>query len=354
MKNPISNPRLALASLAYLLAATLLPATSVNAAQPRIKVGYNTDDLERAKLIGFDYAELLVKNFTALDDEKFAAFLAKHKEVGLPTPVGNNFIPAELKLVGPDVDVPKQTAFVNKAFDRAQQLGVKVVVLGSGAARKYPDGFSPDVAWSQLVDFARRIAPEAQKRGIVITVEPLQKGETNTINTAAEGLRWVQAVNHPSFQLMVDFYHLSLEKEDPAILLTAKKNIKHLHIANPYLRKFPMSADEFDYSVFFATLKKSGYTGGLTIEGKADKFESDAPRSLAFLKAAVANGLKAPSGPTPPPTPAPRAPTPVAAAAPGAPMAKDPKAAPVPGKVPAAKRTPAPPSMPEKVQKRGI
>src|SRR3954468_23494117 len=264
MTNSLCLRRLPFALLVSVVGMTVLAfAPSLQAAQPKIKIGYNTDDVEKAKSFGFDYAELLVKNFTALSDEDFAKFLQKHKAVGLPTPVGNNFIPVELKLVGPEVDKDKQMAFVKKAFERAQKLGLKVVVLGSGAARKVPDGFSADEAWKQLVDFAKRIAPEAKKRGIVVTVEPLQKGETNTINTAAEGLKWVQAVNHPNFQLMVDFYHLSLEKEDPSILVTAKKNIKHLHIANPYLRRFPMSSDEFDYSVFFGTLKKSGYQGGL-------------------------------------------------------------------------------------------
>jgi D-psicose/D-tagatose/L-ribulose 3-epimerase len=312
MTNTLSLRRIAFSLLVSVLGLAVLTPSSVRAAQPKIKIGYNTDDVEKAKSFGFDYAELLVKNFTALSDEDFAKFLQKHKAVGLPTPVGNNFIPVELKLVGPEVDKGKQMEFVKKAFDRAQKLGLKVVVLGSGAARKVPDGFSADEAWSQLVDFAKRIAPEAKKRGIVVTVEPLQKGETNTINTAAEGLKWVQAVNHPSFQLMVDFYHLSLEKEDPAILLTAKKNIKHLHIANPYLRRFPMSSDEFDYSVFFGNLKKSGYQGGLTIEGKTEKLDEEAPKSLAFLRGAVSAGVKPPSGPTPPATPAPRAPAPAA------------------------------------------
>jgi D-psicose/D-tagatose/L-ribulose 3-epimerase len=306
--------RLSLATLLTAALALLGAAPPARAAAPsaKIKIGYNTDDLEKAKGFGFDYAELLVKNFTALSDEDFAKFLEKHKAVGLPTPVGNNFIPAELKLVGPEVDKDKQMEFVKKAFERAQKLGLKVVVLGSGAARKVPDGFSADEGWKQLVDFGKRVAAEAKKRGLVVTVEPLQKGETNTINTAAEGLKWVQAVNHPSFQLMVDFYHLSLEKEDPAILVTAKKNIKHLHIANPYLRRFPMSSDEFDYSVFFATLKKTGYQGGLTIEGKTDKLDEEAPKALAFLRTAVSTGVKPPSGPTPPATPAPRAPAPAA------------------------------------------
>jgi D-psicose/D-tagatose/L-ribulose 3-epimerase len=273
------------------------------AAGSKITIGYNTDDLEKAKKTGFDYAEVLVRNFARLSDEEFAKLLEKHKAAGLPTPVGNNFIPMELKMVGPEIDKDKQLEYVRKAFERGQKLGLKIIVLGSGAARKVPDNFSKDEAWKQ-------IAPEAKKRGIVVAVEPLQTKETNTINTAAEGLKWVKAVNHPNFQLMVDFYHLSLEKEDPAILVTAKNNIKHIHIANPNGRKFPLSSDEYDYSAFFAALKKSKYQGGISIEGRTSDYENEAPKALAFLRAAAESGVKPPATPPPAPTTGAQAPTP--------------------------------------------
>lgn len=96
-------------------AVALLAAAAVaQAAAPKIKIGANTDDVEKAKKAGFDYAELLVKNFTKLSDEEFAKFQEKHKAVGLPTPVGNNFIPAELKLVGPEVDKDKQMEWLRR------------------------------------------------------------------------------------------------------------------------------------------------------------------------------------------------------------------------------------------------
>jgi len=53
-----------------------------------VAIGYCTDDLERAKAAGFDYAELGVRNFTALGEDAFRALLAKKKTVGLPTPSG--------------------------------------------------------------------------------------------------------------------------------------------------------------------------------------------------------------------------------------------------------------------------
>ena len=283
--------------LPIMIALTLV--SSVAVAAPKVTIGSAGEDLAKAKAAGFDYVEVGVRNFARLDDAKWAEYQAKHKAIGIPTPVANNFIPTEIKVVGPDIDKAKQDQYVTQAFDRAKVLGIKTIVFGSGGARKVPDGFSQDEAWKQLVEFAKRIAPLAKKRGIVVAVEPLQKKETNIINTAAEGLKWVKAVNHPNFQLMVDFYHLSLESEDPQILIDAKRNIKHIHIANPAGRRFPLSADEFDYSKFFTALKKSGYKGGVSVEGRSDDYVTEAPKAVAFLRTAVTEGVKPPAGPTP-------------------------------------------------------
>jgi sugar phosphate isomerase/epimerase len=81
---------------------------------------------------------------------------------------------------------------VHKALTRLSALGTEIVVFGSGAS------------------------------GITIAIEPLRKQETN-INTAAEGLDLVAAIDDPNFQLMIDFYHLASEHEDPAIVLKAKR-----------------------------------------------------------------------------------------------------------------------------------
>ena len=115
---------------------------------------------------------------------------------------------------------------------RLSTLGVEVLVFGSGGARRVPDGFDRGQAWTQLVDFSRRAADAARPYKITVAIEPLRQQETNIINTAAEGLELVNAVNHPNFQLMIDFYHLASEHEDPAIVLEAKDHC-HLHVANP-------------------------------------------------------------------------------------------------------------------------
>jgi len=280
-----------------LLASTGVPAAATargaepGTAESRLAIGYCTDDLEKAKASGFDYAELGVRNFTALPDEDFARLLDRRKAVGLETPVGFLFLPTDLKVVGPDVDESREMSYVAKAFHRAQRLGIGTIVFGSGPARRVPDGFPRERAFEQLVSFAKRISPDARAHGIVLAVEAQRKEETNLINTTAEALDWVQAVDDPNFQVMVDFYHLATEKEDPAVLLKAKR-IAHVHFANPVGRVFPRDPGEYGYSRFFEVLRQIGYQGRISLEARTDDLGADAPKAIAFLRAALAPSVR--------------------------------------------------------------
>jgi sugar phosphate isomerase/epimerase len=276
------------------------PTDLMSARPPRLAVGYCTDDLEKAKAAGFDYVELGVRNFVRLSEDDFARFVERHRAAGIPTPTGYMFLPGELKVVGPAIDEKRQLEYVRSAFARAARLGIELIVYGSGPTRTAPDGFSKDEAFRQLVAFAKRIAPEARKHGIVVAVEPLRRQEANLINTLAEALRWVEAVDHPSFQLTADIYHLAEEKEDPAILLKAGKRIRHVHFANPSGRVFPLARDEYDYAAFFRNLHEIGYTGRISIEARTEHFDADAPRAIEFLRDALVPEVTGPGAATSP------------------------------------------------------
>jgi len=259
------------------------------AAQNRpIQVGFCTPlaNLEAAKAAGFDYVELSTSEIAGLSDADFDRALNRIRQVGLPVPASNLFLPAALKVTGPAIDRDQQLAYVRKAFARLQQIGITVVVFGSGGARLVPDGFSKEQAFQQLVEFGRRIAPEARAHGITVAVEPLRPQETNIINSAAEGLDLVNAINDPNFQLMVDFYHLASVKEDPAIILRARDHIRHLHMANPEGRIFPRTPTEYDYQPFFAALRTIGYSGRISVEASTKDLPGDAPPAIALLRSA--------------------------------------------------------------------
>jgi sugar phosphate isomerase/epimerase len=86
--------------------------------------------------------------------------------------------------------------------------------------------------------------------------------------------------------MIIDYYHLREENEDPQILEVAKHEIVHLHFANPKGRVWPHSLEEDDhYAAFFRTLKKINYSGGISIEGQGS-FEKDGTASREFFRQA--------------------------------------------------------------------
>jgi D-psicose/D-tagatose/L-ribulose 3-epimerase len=254
----------------------------------RVQVGFCTGlkGLDAAKAAGFEYVELATSEIAALSDADYESTVARIGQLGISTPAANLFLPATLKVTGPDVDRDEQARYVRKAFERLSRIGIGLVVFGSGGARRVPDGFDRQAAFAQLVDFGRRAAVEAQRHRITIAIEPLRRQETNIVNSAAEGLDLVQAINHPNFQLMIDFYHLASEGEDPAVVLRARQHLRHLHMANPRGRVFPLAWDEYDYAPFFANLRAIGYSGRISVEATASDLPSEAPRAIALLRRA--------------------------------------------------------------------
>jgi len=254
-----------------------------------VLVGYcvGLKGLETAKAAGFDYVELGVSEIAALSDADFDAALERVKQVGIPTPNANLFLPGSIRLTGPQATDPEeQMAYVRKAFARLNRLGVKIVCFGSGGARRAPEGFPKEEAFQQLVAFGKRIAPEARANGITVVIEPLRRQETNIINTTAEGFELVKAVGDPNFELLIDFYHLASEKEDPAIILQVREHIRHLHMANPQGRVFPLKWDEFDYAPFFANLRQIGYAGRISVEASSPDIPTQGPLAIAPLRRA--------------------------------------------------------------------
>ena len=161
-----------------------------------VQIGYCTPvrNAEAAKAAGFDYVELGTTEIATMSDADFERTADEIARLGLTVPVTNLFLPATLKVTGPDVDRQQQAVYMKKAFDRLARLGTRLVVFGSGGARRVPDGFPRERAFDQLVDFGRRAAAEARAHGITIAVEPLRREETNIINSAAEGLALVRVI----------------------------------------------------------------------------------------------------------------------------------------------------------------
>ena len=251
----------------------------------KVRIGYcgPLKDIDAVKAAGFDYMEVRTSEVAALSNTDYETVAAKFKQLELPVLSANLFIPADIKVTGPNIDQQRQMDYVRRALDRVSRLGVHVVIFGSGGARQVPDGFSKQEAFQQLVDFGKRIAPEARARNITIAIEPLRHQESNIVNNTTEALAWVNAVNDPNIQLMIDFYHFEVEKEDPTNILNVKDHLRHLHMANPNGRVMPLKWDEYNYAPFFAVLRQIHYDRLISLEVSTTDLPVQGPQAIALL-----------------------------------------------------------------------
>ena len=239
--------------------------------------------LEPLAALGFDYIELSLSDLTALSEEKFLELAARLARCGLRCESCNNFFPSRVRLTGPEARLSAALDHAGEALARAARLGVRVIVFGSSGAKNVPPGFPREEAWRQIVNLLQLLGPLAERHGITIVIEPISRPESNLVNRAADGLRLVREVDHPSVQLLVDYYHLMTEREDPEIVLEARTAIHHVHFAKVEGRAFPTQF-EAAYARFFDYLRQIQYSGRCSIEAYTRDFANDAPRALAVLR----------------------------------------------------------------------
>ena len=100
---------------------------------------------------------------------------------------------------------------------------------------------------------------------IKLGIEPLNRYETDFINTVNEGLELCSMINHSHVGLLLDVYHMNIEEKDMcASILKANDKIFHFHVAEND-RGIPGSG-ELDFNRIFETLNTINYCGNITLE----------------------------------------------------------------------------------------
>ena len=190
----------------------------------------------------------------------------------------------------PDTAVRTRTAkYFCDLVDFCADLGGKIIVVGSPKQRNIMDGVSPQQAWDWASTTFRDSVKRAEDRGITICFEPLAPVETNFINTAADGIRFVREHNSPNFKIILDVKAMSSEsKPIPQIIRESWPHFGYFH-ANDVNLKGPGFGD-VDFKPIAATLKEVGYDGVVSVE--VFKFEEGAEaiatKSIDYLKRAFA------------------------------------------------------------------
>lgn len=89
--------------------------------------------------------------------------------------------------------------------------------------------------WDRAVTNLRKVCDLAETKGLEIALEPLNRFESDLVNTAEDVMRLVEDINHSAAKVLLDGFHMNIEEPDieKAIRLVGDKLI-HLQVSENY------------------------------------------------------------------------------------------------------------------------
>jgi D-psicose/D-tagatose/L-ribulose 3-epimerase len=214
---------------------------------------------------GFDTVEIAIEDPAHIDPKKVKAELDK---AGLACG-------SICACLGPDRDLRGTT--------RQQQTSLKYMtaVLDQMAALDCPSLVGPVYSsvgradavpakerkqqWRTVVKNLKTLCQYAGDKGKKVCMEPLNRFETDFINTCDQALEMVADVNSPALLVHLDTFHMNIEQKDQAAAVRkAGKRLGHFHACGSD-RGTP-GGDHIDWPGIAAALRQIGYGKDVVIE----------------------------------------------------------------------------------------
>lgn len=119
--------------------------------------------------------------------------------------------------------------------------------------------------WRTVVKNLKTLCRYAGDHGKKVCMEPLNRFETDFINTCDQALDMVAAVGSPALKLHLDTFHMNIEqKNQAAAIRKAGKLLGHFHACGSD-RGTP-GKDHIDWKSIVAALEAAGYENDVVIE----------------------------------------------------------------------------------------
>lgn len=263
------------------------------------------DRLRRASDIGFDFVELLSNPLLEWSESDRQAFKQTAEDLDLTLSFVNVLTP-ETDISSPDPVVRERGADQWKAsIELVDEMDGLVL---AGTVGQWNPDFAVDLEEKaervdRAIDVWRDIAPAAEDHDITCTVEVLNRFEQFMLNTAAEARTFVDRVDSPNLDILLDTYHMNIEEDDMrAGIETAGDRLAHLHVGENN-RRPPHSEGHIPWEEVAAGLRAVDYDGPVLMEpfvrpngtiardiriwrefDTADDLDGAAAESLAFLR----------------------------------------------------------------------
>jgi D-psicose/D-tagatose/L-ribulose 3-epimerase len=217
--------------------------------------------LPQIKEMGYDSVELPVFSTTPFDIPVVKRALQAQ---GLACTV-STALPATVNLI----DEERRGAgvqYLQQIIAMAANIGAAVICgpLAAPVGERRGRGYT-QAEWESCVLGLRAAGKIAADHGIALALEPLNRFETFIVNTVADGVRLVEAVDSPAVGLLLDTFHMHIEeKSSAAAIRQAGRHIKHFHASEN--DRGTVGTGQVAWPAVFGALRDIHYQGQIVVE----------------------------------------------------------------------------------------
>jgi sugar phosphate isomerase/epimerase len=171
---------------------------------------------------------------------------------------GRNLVAGDEKTRSDSVQYVKDTVTMVKELE-----GYEVSIVPGEVGKVNADA-TPEEEWQWAVEGMKEIYEHAQKEGIKLAVEPINRFETYFISRADQAKALADATS-PDVGVCLDTFHLNIEEADPyEAIRSAGDRLVDLHVADN--NRLACGMGQWDWSRVVDILREIGYDGALTVE----------------------------------------------------------------------------------------
>jgi D-psicose/D-tagatose/L-ribulose 3-epimerase len=215
--------------------------------------------------MGYDAVEIPVEYPEKIEAKTVAKAL---RDAGL--------LPVVCGAFGPSRDLTHDDAAVHKAcfkyidecFDLCNQWDAKFLAGPMYSAVGKARMVAPEqrkVEWDRAVKNIRKVCERAGAAGLNIALEPLNRFESDLINTCDDVMRLISDVNHSAAKVLLDGFHMSIEERSlENAIVTAGNKLIHVQVSENY-RGTP-GTGQTNWDAIKRGLTRINYDGVVSIE----------------------------------------------------------------------------------------
>ncbi len=232
---------------------------------PLMFAGELEEGLQSASQAGFNAVELSLRCPDDVQEGVLAGLLKQNNLSLSAIATGQSCLHDRLCLCSPDASLREQTVErLKRHIDLAASFSARVIL--GGIRGKMVSSRDEQLAQrAGAVAAMKECAAYAGEKGVGLLLEPINRYETNFINTVQEGMDLIDEIGESSLKLLPDTFHMNIEEEDIALALRrAKHHVGYVHFADS--NRMVPGKGHINFARILGTLLEIGYTGYVTVE----------------------------------------------------------------------------------------